>query len=99
MIYSRHAKHRYRLAPQRRGIGTIDIRHVRSTRELYKHWMEYVGKKGSFSLQSRTRKGTFGKCIAVIRVTNNGITFKDNRCALCVILRNRKKRIVHDTRI
>lgn len=99
MYFSRHARRKYRLAPQRRGLGTIDLRYVRTQRELYKHWMYCVGKKGKFSLLARDSKGRLRKCVAVITVGDSGVRFRDNRCALCVILRNRSKKRPVDMRI
>lgn len=99
MYHSRHAKHRYKLSPQRRGIGSIDISHIRSNREFYKHWMDYVGRTGTFSLLSRNEKGRLRSCIAVIRVTDGGFSYRDNRCALCVILRHRSNKKSEDMKI
>lgn len=99
VFYSRHAKHRYRLAPQRKGIGSIDLSHIKSNREFYKEWMDYVGKTGNFSLLSRSSNGRLRKCIAMIRVTEGGIKYRDNRCALCVILRNRSNKRIEDMKI
>jgi hypothetical protein len=87
LIRSKHATQKYRLAPQRRPIGSIDLSDVENMRQMHKLWKEYVCRKGRFSLLARDRRGRLSKCIAVITVTSNGIEFKDNRCALAVLLR------------
>lgn len=92
LIRSRHATHKYRLAPQRRGIGTLNLSDVESVREMHRLWRECIDRSGRFSLLARDRKGRLSKCIAVIRVTKEGIAFRDNRCTLAVLLRNRSQR-------
>lgn len=99
VYHSKHAKHRYRLAPQRRGIGTIDLSHVMNDREFYKHWMYFVGQKGKFSLLSRDKKGRLRKCIGMITVTSGSIKYKDNRCALCSLMRARSYKKPEDMKI
>lgn len=99
LMYSKHARRRYRLSPQRRCIGTIDIRDIESNKELYDTWMQLVGQKGNFSLLARTGNGRLRKCIAIITVTDNGIRYKDNRCALASMIRSRSETAPKDMRI
>lgn len=98
MFHSKHAKRKYKLAPQRRPIGTIDLTRVESTRQFHSEWMEYVGRTGNFSLLARNDKRV-AKCIAVMRISESGIAFKDNRCTLCVLLRIRESKKLEDMRI
>ena len=99
LVRSKYARKYYKLAPQRRPVGTIDLNEIKSKDELYKYWMEIVGLTGNFSLLARNSKGMLEKCVAIMRVSRNGITFKDERCALAVRLRKLSEKRLRDLEI
>lgn len=90
LIYSRNAKGWYCVAPQRKGIGSIDLRGINTVRDMHRLWKEYIGLCGKFSLLGRDSK-KLKKCIAIIRVTKDNIYFMDKRCALYAVFRRYKK--------
>lgn len=99
LVRSKHAHKYYRLAPQRRPIATVDLNEIKSRDELYNYWMEIVGIRGNFALLARNSKGVLEKCVAVMRVSNNGVIFKDERCALAVRLRKLSEKRLRDLEI
>lgn len=97
MFFSRRAKAKYRLAPQRRGFGAIDIRGITRMKEFQELWELYVNENGLFALHARDYHGRFKRCIGIIRVSKTGgIRFKDRRCALAVMMRNASKRTLSE---
>jgi len=99
LVRSRHAYKYYKLAPQRKGIATIDLDDVSSMSELYRYWNEIVGLRGSFALLARNRKGQLEKCVGIIRVSESRITIRDQRCALAVRLRKLGDKRLRDMEI
>ena len=92
IFYSDRARGKYRRAPQRRGVGSMDLTYIDSKEELEMEWKDYVGLCGTFALVARDNRGCFAKCIAIIDVHESGISFRDNRCTLAAILRHRSKK-------
>ena len=92
LIRSRNARAAYRFREQRRPIGEIDLSFVTNTRELHDYWKINIGECGRFALLSRDSRGRFGKCIAVIEVTQHDVIFERETCSLATYFRNANKR-------
>ena len=82
LIRSPFADKYYRLSPQMKPIATIDIEEFETRDQLLKYWNEIVRLEGNFALLARNGKGRFERNVAIMRVTNGSITFKDERCMM-----------------
>lgn len=92
VYYSNKTHGLYRMSPQMKSVGSIDITGVHSPAHLLRIWKRTIGKPGRFQLQLRDRRGRFSKKIADITVSRNGIYFLDNRCMLYTYMKNQSKR-------
>lgn len=92
LFYSKRADGFYKFAPQRKGIGTIDLRGIKGERQFFGLWKGIIGMKGDFSFQLIDRKTKrFGKCLGIIHVDETGITFKDRRCSLATMIKENER--------
>ena len=63
---------------------------IKNKNQFYKHWMKIIGSQGNFAIFAIDKKGKLEKkkCVGIIKITDYGVSFKDDRCALAVRLRN-----------
>lgn len=88
LFYSKNARKGYSFAPQRRGIGKLDLRGVETERQFLALWREEIGLVGEFALLGMWKKPCrIAKRLAEFRVTGGGVEWKDRRCAFLVRLR------------
>lgn len=88
---SKRAKGKLIFAPQRKPIGTIDLRGISNKETFMKVWKETMGNiYGTFSLLARGRRGRFAKSLGVIVIRKGfPLEIKDNRCALYILFKKR----------
>ena len=82
MYSSPRARNYYRLARQRKPIGTISLLGVDSMDMLLAVWKETIGKSGMFSLLAHDSRGRLARCVGIVTVDRGRIEIKDRRCGL-----------------
>jgi len=93
LLYSsKRARKYYKLSPQRKPIGMINLLGIDNTDTLQLVWKETIGKSGTFALQSFDGRGRFSKPIGIVTVDRGKIEIKDRRCGLAAMMRRQKER-------